>query len=154
MEISSLQCFKRVDHHTKLSKEITSPSSSSSTRPVTNVKARATIESNMKRMSRLNSACADLTLDSEEEATDTKSGDEEFYKRIGRSTAFISYESSDNSLEADTDDNASSDDEPIAFCLMAKSSKDHVSAKHQKSMNGYSPDILPMQTGQDRKIST
>lgn len=83
-----------------------------------------------------------MTLDSEEEATDTESDDEEFYKRIGRSNDFIAYESSENSLETDTDDDASSDDEPIAFRLMAKSSKDQVLAKYQKSMNGYSPEYI------------
>ena len=71
-----------MDRHTKLSKEISSPLSSSK-RPVTDVKARTMIESNMKRMSRLNRECADLTLESEEEATNTESDDEEFYKRIG-----------------------------------------------------------------------
>ena len=130
-----------MDLHTKLSKKNES-SSSSSTRPVTDVKARAIIESNMKRISQLNRACADMTLESEEEATDSESDDEEFYKSIGRSNAFIAYESSENSLETDTDDDASSDDEPIAFCLMAKTSKDQVSAKHQKSMNGYSPEYI------------
>ena len=94
-------------------------------RPVTNVKARAIIESNMKRMSQLNRARDDLTLDSEEEATDTKSDDEEFYKRIGRSNAYVAIESSKNFSESDVDDDASSDDdssddEPIAFCLMPK----------------------------------
>ena len=83
-----------------------------------------------------------MNLESEEEATDTKSDDEEFYRRMGRSNAFIAYESSVNSLESDSDDDASSDDEPIAFCLMAKSSKDQVSAKHQNSMHGYSPEYI------------
>ena len=72
-----------------------------------------------------------MTLDFEEEATDFELDDEEFHRRIGRSNAFIAYESSENSLESDTDDDAPSDDEPIAFYLMAKSPKDHVSAKHQ-----------------------
>ena len=83
-----------------------------------------------------------MPLDSEEGVTDSESNDEEFHRRIGRSNAFIAYESSENSLESDYDDDASSDDEPIAFCLMAKSSKDQVSAKHQKSMNGYSPEYI------------
>jgi hypothetical protein len=62
-------------------------------RPGTDVKTRATIGSNMKRISWLNRACADMTLYSEEEeATDTSSDDEQFYKRIGRSNAFIAYE--------------------------------------------------------------
>jgi hypothetical protein len=108
-----------MDRHTKLTKK-NEPSSSSSMRPVTHVKARATIESNMKRMSLLNRACADMTLESKEEATDSESDDEEFQRRIGRSNAFIAYESSKNSLDSNSDDDASSDDEPIAFCLMAK----------------------------------
>ena len=116
--------FTRMDRHTKRSKENES-SSSSSTRLVTNVKASATIKSNMKRISQLNRACADMTLESEEEATDTESDDEEFHKRIGWSNAFIVYESSKNSLESNSDDDA-----PIAFCLMEKSSKDHVLVKH------------------------
>jgi hypothetical protein len=96
----------------------------------------------MKRISWLNRACADITLDSEDEATNSESDDEEFQRRIGRSNAFIAYESSEDSFDSDTDDDASSDDEPIAFCLMAKSSEDQVSAKHQKSMNGYSPEYI------------
>ena len=135
-----------MDRHTKLSKEIATLSSSSMT-PVTNVKAKAIIESNMKRMSRINQAYADLTVDSEEEATDTESYDEEFYKRIGRSNAYVAIESSKNFSESDNDSNASSDDdssndEPITFCLMKKSSKDQVSAKHLTSMNEYSPEYV------------
>ena len=123
-----------MDRHTKLLKEIAS-SSSSSTRPITDVKASATIESNMKRMSQINRACVDLTLDSEEEATDTESDDEEFYKRIGRSNAYVAIESSKAFSKSDIDNDISSNDdssdgEPVAFCLMAKSSKDQVSAKH------------------------
>ena len=37
---------------------------------------------------------------------------------------------------------ASSDDEPIAFCLMAKAWKDQVSAKHQKSKTAYSSEYI------------
>jgi hypothetical protein len=40
-----------------------------------------------------------MTLDSEEEATESESDDEEFQRRIGRSNAFIAYESLENSLE-------------------------------------------------------
>ena len=78
----------------------------------------------MKRISCLNRACVDINMDSEDEATDSESDDEEFNRRIRRSNAFIAYESSKKSLESDSDDDASSDDEPIAFCLMEKSSKD------------------------------
>ena len=130
-----------MDRHTKLSKEIVS-SPSSLIRPVTNVKARATIESNIKRMSWLNRACVDLTLDSEEEATDTESDDEELYKRIGRSNAYVAIESSKKFYESSIDDDDSSNDEQIAFCLMEKSSKDQVSTKHQRTMNKYSPEHI------------
>ena len=81
-----------------------------------------------------------MRVDSEDDSSD--SDDEEHQRRIGRSNAFIDNESSDNSFDFDTDDDASSDDEPIAFCLMEKSSKDQVSTKHQKSMNGYSPEYI------------
>jgi hypothetical protein len=73
-----------------------------------------------------------MKMDSEDETSESESDDEELHRRIGRRNAFITYESSKKSLESDTDDDASSDDKPIAFCLMAKSSKDQVSAKHQK----------------------
>nr|XP_020198201.1 uncharacterized protein LOC109784009 [Aegilops tauschii subsp. strangulata] len=116
--------FTRMDRHTKLSKEIASLSSPS-TRPVTDVKARAIIESNMKRMSWLNNVCADLTLHSKEEATDTELDEEEFYKKIRRSNAYVAIESSKNISESDTDDDASnnddsSDDQPITFSLREK----------------------------------
>nr|XP_020188108.1 rRNA biogenesis protein RRP36-like [Aegilops tauschii subsp. strangulata] len=86
-------------------------------------------------------------MDSEEEATDTESDDEEFYKKIGKSNAYVAIKTAKNISESDTDDDASSyndssDDEPIAFCLMAKSSKDQLSTKHQISMNKYSPEYI------------
>ena len=76
----------------------------------------------MKKISQLNKVYTKMRVDSEDETSD--SYDEEIQRRIGRSNAFIAYESSDNSLKPDIDDDASSDDEPIAFCLMAKTSKD------------------------------
>ena len=69
-------------------------------------------------------------MESEDESSDSESEGEEFYRNLGRGNAFVAYEPSEKSLESDTDDNASSDDEPVAFCLMAKTSKDQVSAKH------------------------
>ena len=85
-----------------------------------------------------------MNMESEDETSESESEDEdeELHKRLGISNAFIAYESSEKTLESDTDDDASSDDEPIAFCLMAKTSKDQVSAKHQKSMNGYSLEYI------------
>ena len=72
-----------------------------------------------------------MRMDSEDDTPESESDDEELHRRIGRSNAFIANESSDNSLELDTDEDASSHDEPIAFCLMAKSTKDQVSAKQK-----------------------
>ena len=63
-------------------------------------------------------------MESEGETSESESEDEELHRRIVRSNTFVAYESSDKSLESDTDSNASSDDEPIAFCLMAKTFKD------------------------------
>ena len=83
-----------------------------------------------------------MDMESEDETSESESEDEELHRRLGRSNAFIAYESSEKSLEADNDDNASSDDEPITSYLMAKTSKDQVSAKHQKIMNGYSPEYI------------
>ena len=130
-----------MDRHTKLSKKNESFSSSSK-RPVTDVQAKATIESNMKRISQLTRVCAEMNMESKDETSESESEDEEPHRSLGRGNAFVACESSEKSLESDTDDDASSDDEPIAFCLMAKSSKDQVSAKHQKSMNGYSPEYI------------
>ena len=86
-------------------------------------------------------------MNSEEEATNTDLDDEEFYKKIGRSNSYVAIESSKHISKSDSDDGASSyddssDDEPVAFCLMAKSSKDQVSTKHQRSMNEYSPEYI------------
>src|SRR3989337_3421494 len=100
--------FARMDSHTKLSKK-KDPTSSSSMRPVTDINARAIIDSNMKKISQLNRACTNLTLDSEEEITDIDSDDEEFYKRIGRSNAYVAIESSKDFIKSDVVDNASSD---------------------------------------------
>ena len=99
-----------MDRHTKLPKKNEYPSSSSSTRPVTDAQAKATIESNMKKNSQLNRVFTDMRMHSQDEATHSESDDGEFYKSIGRSNAFIAYESYVNSLESDTDEDASSDD--------------------------------------------
>ena len=90
----------------------------------------------------LNRACAEMTVDSEDETSELESEDEELHRKIGRSNAFIAYGSSEKSFESDTDDDASSDDEPIALCLMAKTSKDQVSTKHKKSVSEYSPEYI------------
>ena len=124
-----------MNRHTKLPKE-NMASSSSLTRPITDMNARAIIESNMKNISQLNRACADLTLDSKEEATNTESDDEKFYKTIGRNNAYVSIESSKDFSESDADNDTSSnddtsDDEPVVFCLVAKSSHNQVSTKHK-----------------------
>ena len=58
------------------------------------------------------------------------------------SNVFIAYESSGNSFKSNDDDDALSDDEPITFSLMGKSSKDQVLAKHQKSINVYCPEYI------------
>src|SRR6266566_2268459 len=73
-----------------------------------------------------------MNMESEHESSDSVSEEEEFYRNLGRGNAFIACESSEKSFKSDADENASSEDEPIAFCLMAKSSDDQVSAK-QKS---------------------
>jgi hypothetical protein len=124
--------FTRIDRHTKLSKK-NEFSSSSSKRPVTDVKAKAAIDSNLKKISQLNRVCAEMNMESEDETSESESEDEELCRYMGRSNAFVAHESSEKPLESDTDDNASSDDEHIAFCLMAKTSKDQVSAKRQHS---------------------
>nr|XP_020155160.1 uncharacterized protein LOC109740514 [Aegilops tauschii subsp. strangulata] len=94
----------------------------------------------MKKISQMNRVCSEMKMVSKDETSKSESDDEELHRSIGRSNAFIAYESSDNSLESDTDEDTSSDDEQIASCLMEKSPKDQVSTKHQKSMNGYSPE--------------
>ena len=64
----------------------------------------------MKRISQLNRACANTNLESEDETSEAESENEELHRRLGRSNAFIACESSEKSLESDTDDDASSDD--------------------------------------------
>ena len=91
--------FTRMDRHTKLPKKNESPSSSYSTRPVTDAQAKATIESNMKKISQLNRVFIEMRMDSEDDTSESESDDEELHRRIGRSNAFIAYESSENSLE-------------------------------------------------------
>ena len=84
--------FTRMDHHTKLPKKNESPSLSSSMRPVTDVQAKATIESNMKKISQLNRVITDMRMHSEYDTSDSDFDDEEHQRRIGRSNAFIAYE--------------------------------------------------------------
>ena len=53
-------------------------------------------------MSRLNRAYEDSTAEFEEAATDTDSDDEEFYKKFGRSNAYVAIESSKKVSNSDT----------------------------------------------------
>jgi hypothetical protein len=110
----------RPTRHIELTKKNES-SASSSTRPVTDVHAKATIESNMKRISQLASAYAGMTMDSEDEVSEFKLGEEEnFYENLGQCNAFFAYASHESSNHSD--DDTSSDDKPTAICLMAKAS--------------------------------
>lgn len=110
------------------------PSSYSSTRPVTNHLVKVEIESNMKKMSKLASRCAGMTMHSEDETSESESDEEEFYRNLGRGNAFVALDHSVQPLESESKDDESCDDEPTSHCLMEKSSKDQVSSKHHKSM--------------------
>lgn len=63
----ALNCtgFRQVNSHTKLKKKNDTPTASSSSRPATDPKSHAVIESHMKRMSKLAGACPGMTMDSE-----------------------------------------------------------------------------------------
>ena len=69
--------FTQVVRHTKLPKKSETPSSSSSTRPVTGVEAKATIESNMKKISQLNRVFSKMRMDSEDDRYESESYDED-----------------------------------------------------------------------------
>ena len=58
-------------------------------RPVTDVKARATVKSDMRKISQLNIACVEMTTDSEDDTSKLDSEEEELNRRIGISNAYV-----------------------------------------------------------------
>ena len=97
---NALKCtrYKREDRHTKLTKKNDSASTSSSMRPVTDANPHAVIESNMKRISKLAGAYAGMTMDSEEEISESESDDNEFSNEQGCGHALVTYASSTSSI--------------------------------------------------------
>jgi hypothetical protein len=86
----------------------------------------------MKKISEIARARAIINMKSDDESSDSDSDDEEeFYRNMRREHGFIAIEST--RLPWSESKEESSDDEPSAFCLMAKSSKDQVQSKHRKN---------------------
>ena len=132
---NTLHCsgFKRADRHTKLMKKNQIPSTSSSSRPVTDINFNTLIESNMKQISKLAGAYAGMTMDSDDEISESESDeDDESDEQLGCGHAFVAHASTTSSIYFDSD---SSDDEAPAFCFLAKASRDQVSPKCQKAFD-------------------
>jgi hypothetical protein len=81
-----------------------------------------------------------INIKSDNESSDSDSDDEEeFYQNMRREHGFIAVEST--KLPWSESEEESSDNEPNAFCLMAKSSKDHVHSKRSKISSDSSESI-------------